>query len=100
MGGVSDDLTLPADAQVDFEQALAGAERAQAALASGEFAAAWEDGSAALVIAGRGSGGAGRALGGGPPAGARRLRSLEAVAEAGSSSAAPGWRLPSGPRAS
>ena len=79
-------LTLPADAQVDFEQALAGSERAQAALASGEFAAAWEDGSAALVIAGRGF-----LVGLDAPwvedrrreLEELRLRSLEAVAEAG-----------------
>ena len=79
-------LTLPADAQVDFELALARSERAQAALASGDFGAAWEHGSAVLEIAGRGF-----LVGLDAPwvedrrreLDELRLRSLEAVAEAG-----------------
>ena len=47
-------LTLPPDAEVDLEQALAASERALSALAGGDFAAAWEGGSTALEIAGRG----------------------------------------------
>jgi DNA-binding SARP family transcriptional activator len=79
-------LTLPADAEVDFEQALAVSERAQAAVAGGDFPAAWEAGSAVLEIAGRGF-----LVGLDAPwvedrrreLEELRLRALEAVAEAG-----------------
>jgi DNA-binding SARP family transcriptional activator len=47
-------LALPPDAEVDVEQAFAEAERAQAALAAGEFAAAREAASLAVEITGRG----------------------------------------------
>ena len=47
-------LALPADAQIDVEQAHAAAERARAELADGDHAAAWEAASAAAAIAGRG----------------------------------------------
>ncbi|MBL7524433.1 AAA family ATPase, partial [Frankia sp. CNm7] len=47
-------LTLPADAEVDLERAFAAAERARAAIAEGDFAAAWAAGSAALETASQG----------------------------------------------
>jgi DNA-binding SARP family transcriptional activator/tetratricopeptide (TPR) repeat protein len=47
-------LSLPANAEVDLEQALAASEWAQAAIAGGDYAAAWDTGSAVLEIAGRG----------------------------------------------
>jgi DNA-binding SARP family transcriptional activator/tetratricopeptide (TPR) repeat protein len=79
-------LTLPPDVEIDVEQARASSERAQAAIDEGDFAAAWQAGSAALEIVGRGF------LVGldGPWIEDRRgeleelrLRALEPVAEAG-----------------
>ena len=47
-------LALPDGAEVDVEQARAAAERARAAIAAGDWAAAWEAASVAAEIAGRG----------------------------------------------
>ena len=47
-------LALPADAEIDVEQALAAAERARTALAAGDPATAWEAASATIAIVGRG----------------------------------------------
>jgi DNA-binding SARP family transcriptional activator/tetratricopeptide (TPR) repeat protein len=79
-------LSLPADAEVDFEQALAASERAEAGTAGGDHTAASEAGSAVLEIAGRGF-----LVGLDAPwvedrrreLEELRLRALEAVAEAG-----------------
>ena len=47
-------LALPADAEIDVEQAHAAAERSRDALAAGDPTAAWEAASAAVAIVGRG----------------------------------------------
>ena len=47
-------LTLPEDAEVDLELALAASERAQAAIADGDVATAWEAAETALEVSGRG----------------------------------------------
>ena len=47
-------LVLPDDAEVDLEQAVAAVERAQAAAASSDWTGAWEAGTAAAQVTGRG----------------------------------------------
>ena len=47
-------LTLPEDAEVDLELALASSERAQAAIADGDVATAWEEAETVLEMSGRG----------------------------------------------
>ncbi len=47
-------LTLPEDAEVDLELALAASERAQAAIADGDVATAWEAAETVLEVSGRG----------------------------------------------
>jgi DNA-binding SARP family transcriptional activator len=79
-------LVLPADVEVDFEQASAASERAQSAIAAGAWPQALEAASAALEIAG-----VGFLVGLDAPwvedrrreLEEMRLRALEAVAEAG-----------------
>ena len=47
-------LSLPADAEVDVEQARSAVERARSAIARRDAATAWEEASATVAITGRG----------------------------------------------
>ena len=47
-------LSLPADAEIDVEHALADADRARAAIAAGDAATAWDAAAEAIEIIGRG----------------------------------------------